>query len=108
MSTAEEIRERRRQKVLEKLNAKYKDVPNEEEQIITNPIKTETEILPQNPESITKPTPIAPREQPVATEPKTSVFNEYKKMRDFEKFEVNFEICQKITILRNTFLKSRL
>jgi len=94
MSTAEEIRERRRQKVLEKLNAKYKDVPTqEEEQVMTNPIKTET-LLPNN-ESLTKPTPIAPREQPLAAESKTSVFDEYKKMRNFEKFEVDHQISQK-------------
>jgi len=99
MSTPEEIRERRRLKVLEKLNAKYKDTPAEEEQqIITNPAKTDI-LPPKNIESETKTTPNAPKEQS-----KASVFDEYKKMRNFQKFEeLFFKVRTLILILYSFF-----
>jgi len=93
MSTAEEIRERRRLKVQEKLNAKYKDTfqKEEEDEVILNkstePLITNTksEITPET-------TPSSSQVQPKTSEaePKVSVFEEYRKMRNVEKFEVIF------------------
>jgi len=104
MSTAEEIRERRRLKVLEKLNAKYKDTPAEEEQpIITNPVKADI-LPPKNIESEIKTTPNVPQKQTVQAEPKASVFDEYKKMRNFQKFEeLFFKVRTLILILFSLF-----
>ena len=97
MSTPEEIRERRRLKVLEKLNAKYKDTPtSEEEQVVTNTVQTDI-LPPKNIESEIKSTPAAPKEQATPAESKTSVFDEYKKMRNFQKFEVNIQIFSRLT-----------
>ena len=90
MSTQEEIRERRRQKLLQKLDAKYKDVPlDEPENIISTTAPKSEESLTQseysqnNSKNLAQ-TPAKSQEE----QPKVSVFEEYRKMKMAEQFGV--------------------
>lgn len=91
MSSADEIRERRRQKVLEKLNAKYKDTPASDDNTPLQEKPTENPNQPAHFETqtLTKQPEVESQIKPKAKEePQVSVFDEYRKMRNFEKFQV--------------------
>ena len=90
MSTPEEIRERRRQKLLQKLDAKYKDTPlNEEENNISTTVPksdasiTQAEYSQDDSRNLAQ-MPAKPQEE----QTKVSVFEEYRKMKMSEQFAV--------------------
>ena len=89
MSTAEEIRERRRLKIQEKLNAKYKGTLERDEDTDNLLDKPTEPLIPTPQTEIIQETTLPPSQtQQTTTEPKVSVFDEYKKMRNMERFEV--------------------